>query len=93
MKNSAPETPKVPKALSREAKALWRKLQEEYAIDDEAGLLILRTALEAFDRMREAQKVLNKEGLTVSDRFNQQKMHPLTTVERDSRAAMLDCAT
>jgi P27 family predicted phage terminase small subunit len=78
-----------PKNLSREATKLWRKLQEEYGITDEAGLLILRTGLEAFDRMRQAQEILSNQGMTTTDRFGQPKAHPMTTVERDSRAAML----
>jgi P27 family predicted phage terminase small subunit len=78
-----------PKNLSREATKLWRGLQTEYGITDPGGLLILRSGLEAFDRMREAQQILSAEGMTTTDRFGQPKAHPLTIVERDSRAAML----
>lgn len=80
---------KAPTHLSKEARTLWDKLLKEYDIEDEAGLLILQTAMEAFDRMREAQKVIKTDGMMVTDRFDQKKAHPLTTVERDSRAAML----
>jgi P27 family predicted phage terminase small subunit len=80
---------KPPKHLSREAKVHWKRLQEEYGIDDPGGLLILATGLEAFDRMRAAQDILSTEGMTTTDRFGQPKAHPMTTVERDSRAAML----
>lgn len=82
-------TKAAPKHLSKEAKAQWKRLLDEYGIEDEAGFLILQTGLEAFDRMRQAQAVIAKEGLTVKDRFDQAKAHPLTTVERDARAAML----
>lgn len=81
--------PKKPKHLSKEGQSLWDKLLNEYSIEDEAGLLILQTAIEAFDRMREAQSIIKTEGLTVLDRFDQKKAHPLTTVERDSRSAMM----
>ncbi len=89
MKNSVQKPPKPPKGLSREAKGWWRKLIAEYTIEDEAGFLVLATALEAFCRMRQAQAALDKDGLVVTDRFGQKKSHPLTTVERDSRAQML----
>lgn len=79
----------APKHLSKIAQSLWDRLLKEYDIHDEAGLLILQTGLEAGDRMREAQDIIKKEGMQVTDRFNQKKAHPLTTVERDSRAAML----
>ena len=84
MKNSGP-----PKSLSREAKAWWRQLIDEYEIDDRAGLLVLQTALEAFDRMRDAQKVVGEDGMVVLDRFRQQKAHPMLTVERDARSQMI----
>lgn len=62
---------------------------KEYGIEDQAGLLILQTALESFDRMRLAEAILKKDGMTIMDRFGQPKAHPMTVVERDSRAAML----
>lgn len=80
---------KAPKQLSKEAGKQWDRLLTEYGIFDEAGLLILQTAMEAFDRMREAQQIIKTEGMTVEDRFCQKKAHPLTIVERDSRSAML----
>ena len=43
--------PKAPKALSAEARRRWRELVAEYDIRDSAGLQILQTAMEAFDRM------------------------------------------
>ena len=86
MKNSVQ---KPPKTLSREAARWWRKLIAEYAIEDEAGYLMLQTSLEAFDKMRKAQAVIADDGLVVIDRFGQKKAHPLTAVERDSRAQML----
>lgn len=89
MKNSAPQHEKPPKGLSREAGRWWRRLTTEYEIGDDAGRLILATALEAFDRMRQAQAVLATDGLLIKDRFGQIKAHPLCVVERDSRAQMM----
>lgn len=81
--------PRPPKTLSAEAKTWWRKLVDAYGIRDEGGLLLLATALEAFDRMRGAQRQIETDGLTVKDRFGQPKPHPATVVERDSRSGML----
>ncbi len=83
------KTPSAPKNLSSEAKSLWRKLAGEYAIDDEGGRLILATVCESFDRMREAQQQIRKDGLVQVDRFGQPKPHPAAVIERDSRAGML----
>jgi len=86
LKNS---TANPPKHLSADAKRWWRKLQQEYRIADGGGLLLLLTAMEAFDRMRSAQAAIKEEGATGLDRFAQLKAHPLLSVERDSRAAMM----
>lgn len=80
---------KPPDHLSAEAKKVWRDLLAEYQIDDVAGLRILRTALESFDRAAEARRQIDNEGLTVLDRWGQKKAHPLLAVERDNRAAFL----
>ena len=81
--------PRVPVTLSKEAGTWWKRLIREYMIDDDYGLLLLQTALEAFGRMREAQAVIAEEGLQVTDRYGQIKSHPATTVEKDSRSQML----
>jgi P27 family predicted phage terminase small subunit len=86
LKNSGPAPPK---RLSQEARKFWRKVAEEYGIDDHTGMLVLTVAFEAFDRMREAQGQITKDGTTIVDRFGQVKMHPLLPVERDARAQFL----
>lgn len=61
----------------------------EYNISDAGGLLLLQTALEAFDRMRQAQALIQKHGGVTVDPNDQLKTNPATVIERDSRAAML----
>ena len=85
----APTTPKAPPTLSAEARAWWRKLTSEYAIRDEGGLLLLGTALQAFDRMRDAQRSIAEQGVTFLDRYGQPRLNPAAQVERDSRVGML----
>jgi len=80
---------KPPKHLSKESKAIWRGLVDEYQLDDTAGLNILQVALEARDRATAARKQIDLEGMTVLDKFEQTKPHPLIPCERDSRAAFL----
>ena len=81
--------PKAPKELSDEARSLWQSLVRDYAIDDGAGLILLRTACEALDEMRRAQAILDRDGPVIEDRFGQQRQHPATLVVRDSRNALL----
>lgn len=80
---------KAPQHLSSEAQSWWDKLTAEYALDDEAGKLLLQTALEAFDRMKRAGERINADGEAVEDRFGQVKPHPLLNAERDARSQML----
>ena len=80
---------RAPSNISKEAQRWWRRLHDEYGIVDGAGLLILLTLAEAFDRMRKAQKIIIDEGEIVKDRFDQIKPHPMIAVERDCRSAIL----
>lgn len=76
-------------SLSIEAEKLMTRIVEEYGIGDEAGLLIIRTAMEAYDRMKGCQAVIAADGITIRDKWEQIKPHPLLPHERDARAAML----
>jgi phage terminase small subunit len=80
---------KQPKGLSRDADKWWRELREEYDITDPGGLLLLATAMQAFDRMNAAKTILDRDGMTMADRFGQPKPHTATVVERDCRSGML----
>jgi P27 family predicted phage terminase small subunit len=80
--------PKPPKHLSREAKSLWKKLVSRWVLD-EAGLVLLESALEAFDRMRGAQEAVAKDGAFIKDRFDQLRAHPAIAVERDAKGVLL----
>ena len=72
-----------PRHLSREARTWWTKFTREWDLD-ESALLILQSGLEAFDRMRSAQRAIRRDGLIAKRR-----VHPAVAVERDARHAML----
>jgi P27 family predicted phage terminase small subunit len=79
----------APRHLSAEARAWWKRIVENFEIDDDSGLLILRTAMESLDRLREAQTLLKADGICIADRFGQKRQHPATMIERDARTAMM----
>ena len=90
MKNSPPQrATDPPKTLSAPTRELWKTIVREYDIGDQAGLIILRTACEAHDMMLAAQKLVDKHGVCIPDRFGVLKSNPATVVVRDSRAAFL----
>jgi len=77
---------KFKKHIRRESRAEVRKLIAEYGIEDAGGLLLLQTFADADTAERDAQDIVNIEGMTLKDRFEQIKAHPLLTVLRDARA-------
>lgn len=78
-----------PKGLSRESAARWRALQGEYEIVDGGGLSILLLHCEAFETAAGAKQILDREGLTILDRFGVSRQHPACAVLRDSRSQQL----
>jgi len=78
-----------PRHLSAEAQTWWRRLVDQYELEDDAARLILQTAFEAFDRLRGCQAAIKRDGAKVTDRFGQDKPHPLLAAERDARSQML----
>lgn len=68
---------------------MWDRITSEYDISDTPGLVLLASALESFDRVKEAQKIIAREGAIVRDRFGQRRQHPATLVERDAKLQML----
>jgi P27 family predicted phage terminase small subunit len=78
-----------PKGLSPAAVSWWNRLNAEFELTDEAASFLLESALRCFDRMNEAAKLIAEHGVAIKDRYGQLKSNPATTVERDSRAAML----
>jgi P27 family predicted phage terminase small subunit len=80
--------PICPTNLTEEARKIWKRINQEYLLEP-ASLEILKVGLEAYDRMRQCKAVLDKEGLTTEDRFDQVRAHPLLATERDSRNAFL----
>ena len=79
----------APKHLTSEARQWWRSLVTDYDLDDPAGLLLLQTAMECFDRMRECQRVIAEDGVATRGSRKQIRSHPLLTTERDAKAQML----
>ena len=82
-------TLRPPRDLSPAARDLWRSISADYGIDDPHGTHLLTTAMQCFDRMRQAQDLIAKHGLCTADRFGQLRPNPACVIERDSRAGML----
>jgi len=81
---------KPPKGMSSEARKFWRSLVEEYRIDDAAGLKLLQRSCEALDRMRRAQKYLERDGEVISDKKGSVKAHPAVKIEAEAHKQLIE---
>ena len=76
-----------PRHLKRCTRRWMQTILQEYDFDPADGSVAkLILAAEALDRSNEARELVSKEGLTVTDRFGQQKPHPAVSVQRDFSA-------
>ena len=75
--------------ITREAKKLRKGILTEFDISDRGGLEILDRAIESFCRMKQAEAILDKEGLTFLNHFGEVKEHPAVNMERKARAQFL----
>lgn len=88
MKNSG-HRPHPPEHLGTAGRDLWRSLAAEYGIGDAAGMALLTSAAECLDRVTQARAEIERDGLTIRDRFGQPKPHPAAAIERDARGGLL----
>jgi P27 family predicted phage terminase small subunit len=80
---------KIPKGLSVDAKTWWKRLHDEFDLEDEGAAFLLESAIRSFDRMNQAAELVEKHGVCTLDRYQQLKPNPAVAAERDARAAML----
>ena len=77
--------------IKKEAKKLKKSILGEFEILDRGGFEILDRAIESYRRMREAEEIIDRDGLTVLNRFGEKKEHPALNTERKARAQFLLC--
>lgn len=77
------------KNIRSEAKRAAHKLIEEYNITDSGGIELVKSFAAAMTTELNCADQIEKEGLTIIDRFSQMKPHPLLPTLRDSRAQKL----
>jgi phage terminase small subunit len=82
-------TPKAPRHLGTDGKAIWLELRRSYQIADSGGLALLTTAAECMDRMRAAQKIIAAKGEVTLDRYGGLRANPAVAIEKDARNGFL----
>ena len=72
----------APVGLSRKAKRLWFGILDNWALRDQAGLIILENLCRTQDRIDKAQRILDREGMVVTNRFGKLEQHPASMILR-----------
>lgn len=81
--------PRAPMGLSREARKLWRAVNERWELND-SETEVLKRALEHLARMRQAESELTVRGsLYYEDEKGQIREHPAVMTEHRARQAFL----
>lgn len=76
------------KRLKTRGLAFWKIVTDEFTLTDGDCELLL-VACELLDRAQQCRELLEKDGLTIVDRFNQTKSHPALEGERQSLLAFI----
>jgi P27 family predicted phage terminase small subunit len=84
---SGPAPP--PAHLDEQEQALFRTIVTEFRIDDAGSIELLITACEAHARCRTCREAIDRDGLTVTDRFGCVVPHPLLRSETSARGQYL----
>ncbi len=79
---------KAPQHLHRATKKCFREVVGEWGLDEHHRRILIG-ACEAWDRCCAAREVIDREGLTYTDRFDAPRARPEIAIERDSRIAFL----
>ncbi len=79
---------RCPSHLSKESKQIWGEVIKGWEIL-ESDFTILRIALESFDRLQEARKRINLDGLILTDDKGRKYLHPASIIEKESRMGLL----
>lgn len=77
-------SPKPPKHLRKNTQKWFESVLDDFDLEPH-HLKLLTLAAEAWDRACAAREVIDKDGLTFTDRFGQPKARPEVGIERDSR--------
>ena len=77
-----------PRKLKERGKRFWKLVMVEFELSD-SDQVVLVSACEMLDRAEAARKLIEKDGMTIKDRFGQTKPHPCVEVERQSHLAFV----
>lgn len=82
------KVPPPPSGLSAAAKKVWKDISAEWVLAADT-LILLKTALEAYDRMQQAKRQIDKDGITVTSASGLLRTHPSLRTEKEAGGRFL----
>jgi P27 family predicted phage terminase small subunit len=80
---------KIPATIkTKEGRKIWKDVTNNWELD-ESMIILLTVALEAFERLQQAKRILDKTGLIIKTPSGQVKKNPCVEVEKVSRQNFL----
>ena len=76
----------APQHLRTATRKWFRSVLADYELESH-HVKLLTLAAEAWDRGQQAREIIDAEGLTFTDKFDQPRARPEIAIERDSRIA------
>jgi P27 family predicted phage terminase small subunit len=78
-----------PRPLGRHGAEFWRRVQDEFRIEDCAGLELLMQACSAIDRAEALAEIVAREGEVIRTRTGTIKSHPAVRDELTARQVVM----
>lgn len=84
---------KSPQHLGPAGRQLWQDLQAAYNVSDPPGLALLLSACESRDTIEVCAREIERDGLTLKDRFGMQRAHPAAQIQHQARSSLIRALT
>lgn len=75
---------RVPKHLRKQTQTWVKSVLSDFDLEEHHFKLLI-SAAESWDRICSAREVIDAQGMTYNDRFNQPKARPEIAIERDNK--------
>ena len=80
--------PATPQGLSAASKKIWDEVNGAWVLGVES-IVLLQTALEAYDRLKQAQKQVDTDGITITSPSGLIRPHPSLRLEKEAAGRFL----
>lgn len=78
----------VPRHLTKESKRIWRRIAKHWELE-ETEQVLLKVALEAYDRLQSARQKIADNGETYKTETGYVRENPLLKIEKEARSGFL----